>query len=75
MLRGGGGVVGRQTAADNHLTFSDWLTGVIFSVAMVAGCKRMTRCTTKVVDGWYAKSVVFGVCQPLNHGSRDSVPG
>lgn len=46
----GGGVVGRQTAADNHLTFSDRLTGAIFSVAMAAICERMARCVTKVAD-------------------------
>lgn len=47
----GGGVVGRQTAADNHLTFSDRLTWAIFSVAMAAICERMARCVTKVADG------------------------
>lgn len=48
---GGVGVVGGQTAADNHLTFSDRLTGAIFSVSMAAICVRMAQCVTKVADG------------------------
>lgn len=48
---GGWGVVGGQTAADNHLTFSDRLTGAIFSVAMAAICELMAQCVTKVADG------------------------